>query len=119
MYSPCSSPDISIRAKSPPVAPKAEMAITFIVKPEAFMQPIISMIAKRGLYVQRNSNFIIKPYRLRFRPMVLHFCACPGDSGRESIEKYRVIALRVVGSDLLDRKRIERAFASRDRVKGL
>jgi hypothetical protein len=51
--------------------------------------------------------------------MVLHFCACLGDSGRESIEKYRAIVLRAVGSDLLDHKRIERAFASRARVKGL
>jgi len=41
------SRDISIRAKSPPVAPKAKMVITLIVKPEAFMQPIISMIGKR------------------------------------------------------------------------
>jgi hypothetical protein len=40
------SPDISIRAKSPPAEIKAEMLATFIVEPEAFMQPIISLTAK-------------------------------------------------------------------------
>jgi hypothetical protein len=50
--------------------------------------------------------------------MVLIFVACLGDSGRESSEKYRVIVPRVVGSDLLDHKRIEHAVASRVRVKG-
>jgi hypothetical protein len=40
------SPDISIRAKSPPAEIKAEMLATFIVEPEVFMQPIISLIAK-------------------------------------------------------------------------
>jgi hypothetical protein len=44
--SPWLFPDISIRAKSPPAGIKAEMLATFIVKPEAFMQPIISLIAK-------------------------------------------------------------------------
>jgi hypothetical protein len=50
--------------------------------------------------------------------MVLYFEACLGDSGRESSEKYRVIVPRVFGSDLLDYKRIEHAFASRVRVRG-
>ena len=40
------SADISIRAKSPTGGSKAEMIATFAVKPEAFMQPIISLIAK-------------------------------------------------------------------------
>jgi hypothetical protein len=44
--SPWLSPDISIRAKSPPAEIKAEMLATFIVEPEAFMQPIISLTAK-------------------------------------------------------------------------
>jgi hypothetical protein len=44
--SPWFFPDISIRAKSPPAGIKAEMLATFVVKPEAFMQPIISLIAK-------------------------------------------------------------------------
>ena len=38
--------DISIRAKSPTAGIKAEMVPTLIVGPEAFMQPIISLIAK-------------------------------------------------------------------------
>jgi hypothetical protein len=40
------SADISIRAKSPTGGSKAEMIATFIVKPEPFMQPVISLIAK-------------------------------------------------------------------------
>src|SRR6266481_6248572 len=50
--------------------------------------------------------------------MVLYFWAYFEESGRESSEKCRVIALRVVGSDLLDHKRIEHAFASRVRGRG-
>jgi hypothetical protein len=46
VYSPWLSPDISIRAKSPLAETKAQMIATFIVKPEALMQPIISLIAK-------------------------------------------------------------------------
>jgi hypothetical protein len=46
VYSPCFSPDISIRAKSPPAGIKAEMLATFVVKPEAFMQAIISLVAR-------------------------------------------------------------------------
>jgi hypothetical protein len=38
--------DISIRAKCPTAGTKAETVATFVVKPEAFMQPIISLIAK-------------------------------------------------------------------------
>jgi hypothetical protein len=38
--------DISIRAKSPLTGTKAEMVATFVVKPEAFVQPIISLIAE-------------------------------------------------------------------------
>ena len=49
--------------------------------------------------------------------MVIYFGAPRGGSGKESIEKYRVIVPRVVGSDLLDDKRTERAFASRVRVR--
>ena len=55
------------------------MLATFIVQPEAFMQPIISLIAKLAAPVKRNSNFIIMPSRLGFRPMVLYFEACLGD----------------------------------------
>ena len=65
-----------------------------------------------------NSSFIITPSRLRFRPIVLYFEACLGDSGRESSEKYRVIVPRAAGFDLLDHKRIEHAVASRVRVTG-
>ena len=81
------------------------------------MHPIISLIAKWLLPVKRTSNFIMTPSRLRFRPMVLYFEACLGDSGRESSEKYRVIVPRVFDSDLLDRKRIEHAAAARVRVR--
>jgi hypothetical protein len=46
VYSPWFGTDISIRAKSPSAGTKAEMVATFVVKREAFMQPIISPIAK-------------------------------------------------------------------------
>jgi hypothetical protein len=82
------------------------------------MQRIIFLIAKMAALRKRNSNFSITPPGRRFRRDVLYFWACPGDIGRESNEKYRVIAPRVVGSDLLDRKQTEHAFASRVRVKG-
>jgi hypothetical protein len=82
------------------------------------MQPNISPIAKTATAHEGNSNFIITPSCLRFRPMVLYFETCLGDSGRESSEKYRVIVPPVFGSDLLDDKRIERAFALRVRVRG-
>jgi hypothetical protein len=61
VYSPWVSPDISIRAKSPPAGTKAEMVATFIVKPEALMQPIISLIAKTAT-----------PYQTKFH---LHYHA--------------------------------------------
>ena len=118
MYSPWFTLDISIRAKSTTAGTKAETVATFVVKREAFMQPIISPIAKTATAHQGDSTFIITPSRLRFRPILLYFEACLGDSGRESSEKYRVIVPRVFGSDLLDYKRIEHAFASRVRVRG-
>jgi hypothetical protein len=46
VYSPCFSPDISIRAKSLSAAIKAEMLTMFVVQPEAFMLAIISLIAE-------------------------------------------------------------------------
>jgi hypothetical protein len=46
VYSPWFSADISIRAKSPTAGTKAETVATFVVNREAFMQPIISPIAK-------------------------------------------------------------------------
>jgi hypothetical protein len=46
VYSPSFAPDISIRAKSPTAGTKAETVGAFVVKREAFMQPIISPIAK-------------------------------------------------------------------------
>jgi hypothetical protein len=46
VYSPWFAADISIRAKSPTAGTKAETVATFVVKREAFMQPIISPIAK-------------------------------------------------------------------------
>jgi hypothetical protein len=61
VYSPCFSPDISIRAKSPPAEIKAETLTTFIVEPEALMQPIISPIAKTAI-----------PYLTKFK---LHYYA--------------------------------------------
>ena len=93
------------------------MVVTFVIKPQAFMQPIISLIARIATPREGNSNFIIMPPGLEFRPMVLYFEACLGDIGRESSEKSRVIVPRVFGSDLLDHKRIEHAFSSRVRVK--
>jgi hypothetical protein len=61
VYSPWFSPDISICAKSPPAGIKAEMLVTFVVKPEAFMQPIISPIANTAT-----------PYQTKFQ---LHYYA--------------------------------------------
>jgi hypothetical protein len=49
VYSPWFSSDISIRAKSPLAGTKAEMLATFMVKPEAFMQPVISLIVKTAI----------------------------------------------------------------------
>jgi hypothetical protein len=46
VYSPSFAPAISIRAKSPTAGTKAETVGAFVVKREAFMQPIISPIAK-------------------------------------------------------------------------
>jgi hypothetical protein len=94
------------------------MVATFIIKSEAFMREIFSNYPKQLFRMKRNSSFIITPLRLRFRPMGLYFGACRGDSGKESSEKYRVIAPRVVDSDLLDHRRIEHVFASRVRVRG-
>src|SRR5215831_6433706 len=68
--------------------------------------------------VQRGSIFIITQSGLRFRPVVVYSSACPGDSGKESSEKYRAIAPHVVGSDLLDHKQTEHAFSLRIRVRG-
>ena len=82
------------------------------------MERIISLIVKSLLAAKQDSNVNITPRGLRFRPAVLYFWAYPADSGRELTEKYRVIAPRVAGSDLRDRKRIEHAFASRVRVRG-
>jgi hypothetical protein len=53
--------DISIRAKSPTAGTKTEMAATFAVKPEAFMRPIISLIAEKAT-----------PHNAKFH---LHYCA--------------------------------------------
>ena len=89
-----------------------------VVSPEAFMKLIIFQSPKSLVRVKRNSNVIIIPSGVRFRPTVLDFWTCPEDSGRESSGKYRVIVLPVVGSDLSDRKRTEHAFASRFRVIG-
>src|SRR5215510_901163 len=94
------------------------MVATFVVKPEAFMQSIISFSRQMAACVKRNSNFILRPSRLRFRPMGVYFGACRGDSARESSEKCQVIAPCVVGFDLLDHKRTEHAFGSRVRVRG-
>jgi len=81
------------------------------------MESIIFSIAEMAASSEVNSNFIIRPAGLRFMPLVLYFWAWPGDSGKESSEKYRVIAPRVVGFDLLDHKRTEHGFASRVRVR--
>src|SRR5215475_6517789 len=78
---------------------------------------MIFSIAEMAASREVNSNFIIRPDGLRFRPLVPYFWALPEDSGKESNEKYRVIAPCVVGSDLLDHKRTEHAFASRVRVR--
>jgi hypothetical protein len=48
VYSPCLSPDISIRAKSPLAGKNADISVAFIPKPEAFMQGIISLIAEKA-----------------------------------------------------------------------
>src|SRR5262245_1852299 len=82
------------------------------------MQRIIFQIQNGCFAWNENSTFIIMPSGLRFRPMVLYFWAPRGDTGRESSEKYRVNGPRVVGSDSLDHKRTECAFASRVRVRG-
>jgi hypothetical protein len=60
VYSPWFSPDISIRAKSPLAGTKAEMVATFIVTPEGFMQPIISLIARTA--VLRQTKFHLHYY---------------------------------------------------------
>jgi hypothetical protein len=48
VYSPWLSAYISIRAKSPTAEANTKMVATFAVKPEAFMQPIISLIAEKA-----------------------------------------------------------------------
>jgi hypothetical protein len=67
------------------------MVATFVVKPEAFMQPILSNRQDSYSPVKGNSNFIIMPSRLGFRPVVLYFEACLGDIVPASSEKYRAI----------------------------
>jgi len=62
MYSPWSPADISIRAKSPTAGTKAEIVTTFVAKPEAFMQPIISLIAKMA--TSREAEFQLHYYAI-------------------------------------------------------
>ena len=67
------------------------MVTTFVIKPQAFMQPIISLIARMATSREANSNFLIVPPSLEFRPMVLYFEACLGDIVPASSEKNRGI----------------------------
>jgi hypothetical protein len=60
VYSPWLSADISIHAKSPTAGTKAEMVAMFVVKPEVFMQPIISLIAKMA--ASREAEFQLHYY---------------------------------------------------------
>jgi hypothetical protein len=62
VYSPWLSADISIRAKSPTEGTKATIVATFVVKPEVFMQPIISLIAKMA--TPRDAKFQLHYYAL-------------------------------------------------------
>ena len=54
------SADISICANSPTAEQKSETLATFIVEPEAFMQPIISLIAKMAS--SRGGKFQLRYY---------------------------------------------------------
>ncbi len=74
------------------------MVATFVVKPEAFMQPILSLIAKIATPREGNSNFIIMPSRLGFRPMVLYFEAC--------LRRYRASVEREIPSNFAVRIRM-------------
>ena len=67
------------------------MVATFVVKPEAFMQPIIFLIAKMATLREGEFQLHYHASRLRFRPMVLYFEACLGDIVPASSEKYRGI----------------------------
>jgi len=54
--------DISIRAKSPTAGIKAEIVAIFILKPEAFMHRIISLVAKMA--TPGEAKFQVHYYRL-------------------------------------------------------
>jgi hypothetical protein len=100
-----------------PLGQKQRRSLRLLLNERLLCSQLFLQSPKWPLPIKKNFSFIITPSRLRFRPIVLYFEACLGDSGRESSEKYRVIVPRVFDSDLLDHKRIEHAFASRVRVR--
>ena len=83
----------------PTVGIKFERIATFIAKPEAFTQRIISLIPKRLLPMDRISSVIIRPSGLRFTPITLtfrHVSEIAGESRARNTKQSRCASLVLI-----------------------
>jgi len=66
---------ISIRAKSPATGIKGRWSLRLLLNQRRLCSEWFLWSPKRVFPVERISKFIIRPFRLSFRPMVLYFLA--------------------------------------------